>query len=151
MRPRIVTLALLAIAIAGAATAANQPKGHIINVDGEKCTFTQTTVSEAYLHSIPANTGNLVFDNENCMNATDVALLVNQSMIAGFITRGYSHADAAFQTKIGQFKSSSSLQVRGICIQSAKYPIVGVVAEFQIKGDHIVGVKHAMSVQGCKD
>lgn len=149
MRTQAALLALSAIASAGTATAANQPKGHIINVDGEKCTFTQTTASEAYLHSIPANTGNLVFDDPRCMNATDVALLVNQSMIAGFITRGYSHPDAAFQTEIGQFQSGSGLQVRGICIQSATYPIVGVVAEFQIEDEHITGIKHAMAVQGC--
>lgn len=151
MRAQVFLLATFTLVAANPATAANQRKGHIVNVDGEMCRFTQTTVSEAYLHSIPANTGNLVFDDPRCMNATDVALLVNQSMIAGFITRGYSQPDANFQTEVGMFKSSSLLQVRGICIQSAKYPIIGVVAEFRIEDDHITGVKHAMSVQGCLD
>jgi hypothetical protein len=131
--------------------AQNQPKGHIFNIDGEKCTFTQTTVAESYLHSLKANTGHLIFDDPNCMSADDLGLEVNEMMIANFIVRRYAQPDAAFQTRTGEFKNGSMLQVRGICIQSETYPGVGVVAEFQVSRDHISGVKHAMAVQGCSN
>ncbi|NDW58789.1 hypothetical protein G0P98_20015 [Yangia sp. PrR004] len=71
-------------------------------------------------------------------------------MIANIIVRPYSHADAAFQTRPEQIKSQSMFQVRGVCIQSGTYPIVGVVAEFEVQGGYIVGVKHAPAVQGCQ-
>jgi hypothetical protein len=140
------TLALLA----GPVVAQNQYKGHVINIDGQKCTFSQTTSAESYLHSLQANTGHLVFDNPSCMSAKGLALDVNKMMIANFITGPYAQPDASFETRTGEFKKSSALQVRGICIQSATYPNLAVVAEFQINGEHISGVKHAMAVQGCK-
>ena len=54
---------LCGVVLAMPATAQNQPKGHIFNMDGEKCTFVQTTAEESYLHSLKANTGNLIFDD----------------------------------------------------------------------------------------
>ncbi|MBO9428756.1 hypothetical protein [Sulfitobacter sp. R18_1] len=84
------------------------------------------------------------------MSAEGVALDVNKMMIANRITARYSHADAAFLTNVEDHKPGSMLQARGICIQSKTYPAIGVVLEYQIEGDHITGVKHAMAVQGCK-
>jgi len=131
------------------ASAQTQPKGHINNIDGEACTFTQTEGNETYLHKINGLTRNLVFDDPNCMETDGLARDVNQMMIANFITRPYSHRDAAFQTRVSQFRNSSALQERGVCIQSRKYPNIGVVAEFQISNGHITGVKHSTAVQGC--
>ena len=74
---------------------------------------------------------------------------VNRMMIANFVTKPYSHTDAKFMTRLEDHKRSSFLQVRGACIQSATYSIIGVVIEYQIKKDHIVGAKHAMAVEGC--
>lgn len=65
------------------AFAQNQPGGHIVNIDETKCTFTQTTVAESYLHSIEANTGDLEFDDPNCMGAEGLALEVNELRRAG--------------------------------------------------------------------
>lgn len=133
------------------ADARDQPKGYINNIDGEECWFTQITSKESYFHNIPGNTGNLVFDDPTCMAADDLSMGVNQMMISNFIVRPYSHDDAMFQTRPGEFFSSSDLQVRGICIQSATYPGIGVVAEFQVREGFILGVKHAWALQGCKN
>ncbi len=145
-----ITIAMTSIFVSATYVAAeNQPRGHIFNVDGEKCTFQQSTASESYFHSIPANTGTLVFDVPTCMSTEGLSEDVNKMMIANFITRPYSHSDAAFQTRVSEFRNSSALQTRGVCIQSATYPTIGVVAEFQSEDGFIVSVKHAMSVQGC--
>jgi len=142
-------LVLWSALAAQAAFAGNQPRGHIFNVDGETCTFTQSAATESYLHSLNAQTGTLVFDDPHCMSAVGIAKDVNEMMIANFITAPYAQPDAAFATRGGEFRGGSALQTRGICIQSSRYPIVGVVAEFRYAGDHITGVKHAMAVQGC--
>lgn len=139
----------VALLLAAPTTAQIQPRGHINNIDGVACTFTQTERREQYLHSVSGITRNLVFDDPNCMKTDGLSGDVNQMMIANFITRPYSHRDAAFQTRTREFYKSSALQVRGVCIQSRKYPIVAVVAEFQIDNDRIVGVKHSTAVQGC--
>lgn len=153
MKPilRHLFLSICGAALALPAAAQNQPKGHIFNMDGEKCTFVQTTAEESYLHSLKANTGNLVFDDPQCMSAEGLASDVNQMMIANFIVRPYAQPDAAFQTRAGEFRKGSALQVRGVCIQSATYPTMAVVAEFQVNGGYIAGVKHAIAIQGCRE
>ena len=83
------------------------------------------------------------------MSAKGIAREVNEMMIANFISAPYAQPDAAFATRPGEFYAGSLLQIRGICIQSTTYPNVAVVAEYQVKGDFIVGVKHALAVQGC--
>lgn len=144
--------AILTIALSAQPTfAQNQPRGHIFNIDGEKCNFTQTTAAESYLHSLNANTGYLKFDDPRCMSAKGLALDVNKMMIANFIAKPYAQPDAAFQTRLGEFRNGSALQVRGICIQSATYPTMAVVAEFQIRAGYISGVKHAIAIQGCSN
>jgi hypothetical protein len=147
---RLIFYATAVSLSASAVWADYQKRGHIFNSMGEKCTFTQTINKEAYLHSIPAETRHLMFDDPKCMGAEGVDKGVNEMMIANIIVRPYSHADASFQTRPGEIKSKSMLQVRGVCIQSQTYPTIGVVAEFEVKGGYIVGVKHAPAVQGCQ-
>lgn len=151
MKLKTIAACFLIVLFVQPVFAQNQPKGHIINSEGEKCTFTQNTVTESYLHSAKANTGHLVFDDPNCMSAEGLALDLNKMMIANFIVRPYAQPDAAFRTRPGEFRNGSALQVRGICIQSATYPAVAVVAEFQVTERHISGVKHAIALQGCSE
>ena len=86
-----------------------QPRGHIFNSMGEKCSFTQTIKKETYLHSIPGETRHLMFDDPECMSAEGVEKGVNEMMIANIIVRPYSHADAAFQTRPDEIKSKGSV------------------------------------------
>lgn len=149
LSPNRHVLAFVFVLAAQPAFAFNQPKGYIFNIDGKKCTFTQTTVTESYLHSLNANTGHLVFDDPNCMSAKGIAKGANEMMIANFMTTPYAQTDAAFATLPEEFWAGSALQVRGVCIQSSTYPNVAVVAEFQVVADQIIGVIHATAVQGC--
>lgn len=147
---RLFFYVVAATLCASTAWADYQPRGHIVNSVGVKCSFTQTIKKEAYLHSIPAETRHLIFDDPKCMSAEGLDKAVNEMMITNIIVRPYSHADAAFQTRPEEIKPKSMLQIRGGCIQSQTYPIVGVVAEFVVNGGYIVGVKHAPAVQGCQ-
>ena len=79
-RKAVLTSVILAL-VAQPAMAVNQPRGHIFNIDGEECTFTQTTTPESYLHSASSNMGHLVFDDPMCMSAQGVAEGVNAMMI----------------------------------------------------------------------
>ena len=149
LRYFIPLLSYSIILSAASANAQSQRRGHINNIDGEACRFEQTVQNEQYLHKINGLTGNLVFDDPHCMKTEGSARDINMRQIANFITRPYSHRDAAFQTRVSQYRSSSALQERGVCIQSRKYPNIGVVVEFQISNGHITGVKHSTAVQGC--
>lgn len=152
MKIRIfLVLAVFSLLSLQTAYAGNQPKGHISNIDGKHCTFTQKTKKEKYLHSLEANTGTLLFDDPKCMSADGLANDVNRMMIANFIAKPYAQPDAAFETRAGEFRAGSALQRRGVCIQSSTYAGVGIVAEFQNNDGFITGVKHAMAVQGCSN
>lgn len=133
---------------------AQQPKGYIQNDNGEKCWYTQTTKeSDTYFHSdgVTSNTSTLTFDDPNCMadSGTGLGLDVNKMMINNIITRPYSHSDADFQTRVSEMFPSSALQIRGQCIQSKKYPIIGVTVDYIVKNGSITKVKHGPAAGGC--
>jgi len=44
---------------------------------------------------------------------------------------------------------TSLLQKRGQCIQSKKYPAIGIVVDYEGSRDSIVRVRHGMSAKGC--
>jgi hypothetical protein len=100
------------------------------------------------LNYVPADTGTLVLDDENCMRADGWEYDVNIMMIGNIITRPYSHSDAAFLTR--EPNETSDFQTHGKCFQSSTYPAVGVAVDFIVKDGFIVSVKHAMAVMGCK-
>jgi hypothetical protein len=127
-----------------------QRKGFITNADGDKCWFKQNIREETYLHSIPADTRTLIFDDHKCMSAEGIEYSVNIMMINNFIAYPYSHDDAAFESRVEDLKEGSLFQQRGKCIQSATYPIIGVAVEYIIEGGFITSVKHAMTASGCK-
>lgn len=128
-------------------------KGYIQNDQGQKCWYKQKAkMNNTYFHKgMTGNNGVLTFDNPTCMSDSGAGLEVNMMLINNVITRGYSHADADFQTKVSQLYPSSMSQIKGKCIQSKKYPIIGVVVDYFIKGDSITGVIHGSSLMGCKE
>jgi hypothetical protein len=135
--------------MASASIAQHAQRGYILNIDGDKCWYSQEMKNERYFHTLEANTRTLVFDDPTCMVAGGIDGDINRMMIGNIITRPYAQSDARFMTRPGEFRSSSALQTRGYCIQSAQYPNIGVVVDFIVDAGHIVSVKHAIAVQGC--
>lgn len=128
-----------------------QPKGHIQNDRGQKCTYTQTTNHEStYFHgTLTGRAGTIDFDDPMCMSESDFGLRINKMLINNIISRWYSHSDAAFKTKAKELYPSSPLQKKGQCIQSGKYPVIGITVDYEIHNSSIVRVRHGSSVQGC--
>ena len=124
-----------------------QPRGNIQNDQGQRCTYTQTTDHDSlYFHGLPGRMGILAFDDPRCMSASDI----NKMRVNNVITRWYSHPDAAFKTRVQDLYPTSMMQKRGLCIQSTKYPGIGVTVDYEIQGNSIVRVRHGGSVQGCQ-
>lgn len=147
---------LIGLAVCFASTSAFSsdiflPKGDIQNDRGEKCWYTQTTQSDStYFHgTLKGRMGTITFDNARCMSDADVGLDVNKMMINNVISQWYSHSNAAFKTRVNEFFSGSMMQKKGVCIQSSKYPAMGVTVDYEIKDSSIVRVRHGSAVQGC--
>lgn len=126
-------------------------KGYIQNDKGEKCWYTQVVKeNNTYFHgTLKGTNGIITFDNPTCMSASELGLNGNKMMINNIISRWYSHSDADFQTRVVEMYKGSALQKKGKCIQSKKYPIIGITVDYFIKGNSITGVIHGSSVQGC--
>ncbi|PIE06931.1 MAG: hypothetical protein CSA74_09805 [Rhodobacterales bacterium] len=146
-----LTIAALTMIIATGANADHPAKGFIYNENGDKCWYHQSSAPDTYLHSIKANTRTLTFDDPECMVGTGLEFEINAKMIGNIITKPYSHDDARWQTNFEDLRDTSAMQVRGKCIQSATYPNVGVVVEFQVKDGFIRSVKHAPAAGECND
>jgi len=132
------------------ASATGQPRGYISNESGKNCAYIQiTTQGVKYFHSIPGNYSRLTFDDPACMKDTGLGLDINKMMINNILARWYSHPNAAFATLPSQLRRTSVLQVRGQCMQSATYPIIGVAIEYHIMGNSITSVSHAATAGGC--
>ena len=121
------------------------------NDKGEKCWYTQIVIEDnAYFHgSLKGTNGKITFDNPNCMSDSGTGLDVNKMMINNLISRWYSHSDADFQTRISEMYNGSPMQTKGKCIQSKRYPIIGITVDYFIEGNGITGVIHGSSIQGC--
>jgi len=126
-------------------------KGFIKNDKGDKCWYTQVVKeSNTYFYdSLKGTNGIITFDNPTCMSDNGLGLDANKMMINNIISRWYSHSDADFQTRASEMFNSSPLQKKGKCIQSKKYPMIGITVDYIIKGNSITGVIHGSSVQGC--
>lgn len=144
-----LAIVLAAVALPVPASAAPQPKGFIINAAGQQCWYVQNVEQAAHFHAIPGPISTLVFADQHCMSATGLDAEINVRMINIAISRWYSHTDAGFAVELGELRKGSVLQVRGKCMQSRRYPAIGVAIEyFQQKG-YLVGVKHSPTVGGC--
>jgi hypothetical protein len=144
-----ISLFVSSIALAGPTGALK--KGYIQNDKGDECWYTQVVKENStYFHgSLMGINGIITFDNPACMSDSGLGLDVNKMMINNIISRWYSHSDADFRTRVSEMFNGSALQKKGKCIQSMKYPVVGITVDYFIKDNSITGVIHGSSVQGC--
>jgi hypothetical protein len=126
-------------------------KGYIQNDKGDKCWYTQVIKENStYFYGLLGDTNGIItFDNPNCMSDSRLDLDVNKMMINNNISRWYSHSDADFQTRVSEMYNGSMMQKKGKCIQSKKYPIIGITVDYFIEGNSITGVIHGSSALGC--
>ena len=153
MNRAIVVLAtiLLLASLDVEASPFSQRKGYFQNDKGQQCWYVQRVEAESkYFHgSIKGQRGIITFDNPRCMRDSGLGLAINKMLINNVVTRWHSHADAAFQTRVEDLYPSSMMQKRGYCIQSKKYPQIGVTIDYVVQGDSITQVFHGGSFQGC--
>jgi hypothetical protein len=144
-------LALVLGSSAFAGSSLFQQKGFIQNEQGEQCWYHQEVVEGSnYFHDgVTTNIGVLSFDDQTCMKVSELGQTVNKMRINNVISRWYSRSNANFQTRESELFRTSLLQKRGQCIQSKKYPAIGIVVEYEKNLESIVRVRHGMSAQGC--
>lgn len=128
-------------------------RGYIQNDKGEKCYYMQVVLEDNnYFHgSMKETDGIITFDNPNCMADRGLGLDVNKMLINNIISRWYSHRDANFLTHPSEMFKGSLLQKKGKCIQSKKYPNIGIAIDYFIKNNSITGVIHGSTILGCKN
>jgi hypothetical protein len=125
-------------------------RGYIQNDKGYKCWYTQKTdPNNTYFHGRKNTVGIITFENPKCMSDSGLGLDINKMMINNVISRWYSHPDANFQTRVSEMFNSSPLQKKGKCIQSKKYPIIGITVDYFISNNSIKGAIHGMAISGC--
>ncbi len=147
-------LVFFVLVITSSASLAANIKGYINNHEGDACWYTQETVSSTLFHDIEgAEVTTLTFKDPLCMKSGDLGDFgrnANIMMINNIITRPYSHSDANFQTNAQNLRPGSLMQKTGRCIQSKKYPMVGVMVDYELKNDSISRVFHSRSLNGCE-
>ena len=127
-------------------------KGYTQHDQGKKCWYTQVAKENTYFHgSLKGTNGIITFDNPTCMSDSGLGLDINKMMINNIISRWYSHSDANFQTRASEMFNGSAMQEKGKCIQSKKYPIIGITVDYFVENNSITGVIHGSSIQGCKN
>lgn len=127
--------------------------GYILNHDGTKCSYMQSTDQDGtYFHDgLLATTGHIVFDDPQCMSWTeDWQKHINLTMINNVVGRWYGRGDADYGTSPDELRQHSSLQKKGQCVQSKRYPALGFVVDVELGNSAVVGVWHASAVNGCK-
>ncbi|WP_430233568.1 hypothetical protein [Nitrosomonas communis] len=146
-----ITLALAVLSYSSFAGDSFLEKGFILNDRGTRCWYTQKIEldSKYFYTTVTGKMGTMIFDDPRCMSEADVGLDINKKMINNVITGWYSHSDAAFQTSVQDLFPSSMLQKQGLCIQSKKYPIIGVLVDYEIKNNSIIRVRHGRAGGGC--
>lgn len=126
----------------------NGPKqGYIVNSEGQKCWYDQTIKEDnTYFHkSMKGTNGVIKFKDPTCMSDNST----NKMMINNVISRWYSHSDANFQTRESELYDGSMMQINGKCIQSQKYPSIGIMVDYYTEDNKITGLIHGSSIQGC--
>ncbi len=151
----ILMLAVIAISQSVSAREFFLKKGYINNNNGKKCWYTQKTDPEnRYFHeTMTSNVGIMTFDDQRCMSDPEFGLFGLNAMkkvINNVISGWYSHSDAAFKTGVDELYPGSLFQKRGLCIQSTKYPSIGITVDYEVKNNSIVKVRHGVAADGCK-
>ncbi len=150
--PVFLTFAMLlhsSFAISGSAKYLT--KGYIQNHNGQDCWYRQSVEKESkyFFGRLTQTVGVLTFDSPSCMAGNGFERDANKMMINNAISRWYSHSDAKFKTRVREMYKSSPLQKKGQCIQSSKYPAMGITIDYLIEKDSIKEVIHGGSVSGC--
>ena len=131
-------------------SAAQQPRfGEIQNSGGFGCTFSQRQERAEYLNSLPSNETILTFHDPRCMSDEGDAGFLNRTSIASAIAYSYSHRNANFAVLPNEWHDPISPQLRGKCVQSRRYPSVGVAVDFQTLDGYISEVRHSITLSGC--
>jgi len=151
IRPWILAVSLITSTLVHADTSKFQKKGYIQNDSGGKCWYAQTVDPKSkYFHgNLAGAVGTIRFDDPACMKDSGIGLGTNKMMINNTISRWYSHADAAFQTRKQELYPSSLMQKKGSCIQSKKYAPIGITVDYILAGSSITKVLHGTALQGC--
>jgi len=147
-------LVLFSIFINGATVAGPTgalKKGYIQNDKGENCWYTQIEKeNNTYFHdALKGTNGVITFINPTCMSDSGIGLDVNKMLINNIVARWYSHSDADFKTRASEMYNGSPMQKKGKCIQSKRYPDMGITIDYFITGNSITGVIHGSSVLAC--
>lgn len=143
------TLLIANICMAGPAK--DLKRGFVKNDQGEKCWYNQE-FRDGVVYFTKKNTQNvgvMIFDNPNCMSDKGLGLDTNKRMINNIVSRWYSHSDANFQTHPSELYSGSRFQIKGQCMQSKTYSIIGILLDYKIENDSITQVVHGSSVGAC--
>jgi len=133
-----------------------QPRGQIQKNEGDQCWYTQIEKeSDFFIDQLDETKIRvLTFDDPQCMhkgNLGQSGLNINKRMINNIITKRYSHADANFKTHVNDLYPTSMMQRQGLCIQSEKYPSIGVMVYYKVENNSITHVFHSHSIQGCEN
>tara|TARA_R110001592_G_scaffold32162_2_gene112777 strand:+ start:31621 stop:32091 length:471 start_codon:yes stop_codon:yes gene_type:complete len=149
----ILILSLFTANICEAGPTKEITKGYVQNDEGEKCWYTQKFIDDVIYFSKKhtQNIGVITFDDPSCMSDNGLGLSAHKMMINNVISRWYSHDDANFQTNADELFSSSRLQIKGQCMQSKTYGMIGVLLDYKIEEDSIIQVTHSSSMGGCKN
>lgn len=128
-----------------------QPKGYIQNDTGKKCWYKQSFKKDGsyFFNSLKGGLAIMIFDDPSCMGDSGLGQDVNKMMVNNVISRWYSHKDANFGTRAGELYPGSMLQTKGKCIQSKKYPNVGITIDYKVENGSIIRVYHGSAVRGC--
>lgn len=150
----VIIFMFIALSTSGSALAGPTgvlKNGYIQNDQGEKCSYRQVIKqNNTYFHSsLKGTNGIITFDNPTCMTDSGLGLNANKMMINNIISRWYSNSDANFKTRVSEIYNGSLMQKKGNCIQSTKYPNIGIMVDYFVENNSIKGVIHGSSVQGC--
>jgi hypothetical protein len=154
--PFIIMIGYAGITNAGYTYHGFQDKGYIRSGAGTKCWFTQEEdIRSSYFSDggISGIVAVLTFDDSNCMSedsAYGLGHIININIINTRISTWYSNGDGNFKTRENELYGGSAFQEKGVCMQSATYPIIGVSIDYilNMKGA-IAAVYHGPSAGGC--
>lgn len=131
--------------------------GYILNDADKECSYVQKetdvdSVSYFYEGFSHSEDTLLVFDDPQCMTPTlPLGMSLHQEEINSVIAPWYSNPDANFQTEPEQLRRKSDFQVRGWCIQSKTYPLIGIMIDYFTDEQSIVAVVHSLAASGCNN
>ena len=145
-------LSLFTVLVAANSAHAEFPtRGFIQNYAGEGCMFTQTAQEGShhfYGSDLTSILRTVTFIDESCMTGSSGEMAENIANINAEIARPYSHADANFALGEHELMKGGLMQKRGKCIQSRKYPLIGVAVEY-VKGKTGIAKVYHSSTTGC--